>query len=332
MVFGHHLSDILAVIKRLSLELQKETIGIYRSHEEISSSITALKMLMENPGPHLRSVQNVTEFQDVKLEGDLAKTFSDTVASVVGDVIECLEDRCSNVFEGILLATKIADLSTWPPQSTDTFGNDFVQTIAEHFEKTFERLGVDRGLLQVEWIDLRSTLYNSHRIEELDWVVINHKYKDRCPNILALFDLVLSLPASSSLCERGFSQMKLTKTAYRNRMGSHTLSDLLTVKLHSDNIEEFDPAPAISLWYKQPKCGKSRQRRPAYMENPATEESMDQCEAGQMLDPEGFHVEAEETSGEQKEDDAVFSDYDSDFSENTDTDTDTLPLAEAVMD
>ena len=79
-------------------------------------------------------------------------------------------------------------------------------------------------------------------------------------NILALVNLVLSLPASSAEAERGFSAMKMTKTDWRSCLKDDALSDLLTVKLESAPIlpvksdqgevlvPAFDADKAIMVW------------------------------------------------------------------------------------
>ena len=85
-------------------------------------------------------------------------------------------------------------------------------------------------------------------------------YKSKCSNILKLFDLILTLPASSAVCERGFSAMKILKTEYRNRLGSKTMTTLLTVQIHSPEISQFDPVPSIIRWF-------TPTRRPSVMEN-----------------------------------------------------------------
>ena len=54
-----------------------------------------------------------------------------------------------------------------------------------------------------------------------------------------------SLPAETSECERGFSQMKITKTQYRNKLRSTSMSMLMTIQLHSPDINAFDPTEAI---------------------------------------------------------------------------------------
>ena len=48
--------------------------------------------------------------------------------------------------------------------------------------------------------------------------MVNEKYGSKYYNILALVDLLLTLPAATAIYEQGFSQMKRTKTEYRNKL------------------------------------------------------------------------------------------------------------------
>ena len=77
---------------------------------------------------------------------------------------------------------------------------------------------------------------------------MNKALRRDVPNILDLIDLVLTIPASSAECERGFSHVKRIKSTERNRLDESSLSDLLTIKLEGPTIEMFNPVPAINAW------------------------------------------------------------------------------------
>ena len=86
--------------------------------------------------------------------------------------------------------------------------------------------------------------------KELDWEQINIAFRDIAPHFLILVDLLLSIPAHSSECERGFSLMKLVKTDWRNCLTYDALTDLIRINLHCADIKEFNPDQAIHLWNK----------------------------------------------------------------------------------
>ncbi|KAG1701334.1 Lysine-specific demethylase 2B [Nymphon striatum] len=77
-------------------------------------------------------------------------------------------------------------------------------------------------------------------------------------NILSLVDLILSLPVQSAECERVFSNMKLVKSDWRSVLKSKNLSDQLMVILATNDIDQYDPLPAIRLW----NSAGSKPRRP----------------------------------------------------------------------
>lgn len=98
-------------------------------------------------------------------------------------------------------------------------------------------------------------------MDQLNWELINKQYGSKHANILAVIDLILTLPASSAECERGFSNMKIIKSSYRNRLSDSSLSDLMAVQLLSHDICHFDPQSAIHHW----NSASVRCRRPNFL-------------------------------------------------------------------
>ena len=82
----------------------------------------------------------------------------------------------------------------------------------------------------------------------MTWSMINFRFGDTCNNILALVDLILTLPVSSAEAERGFSLMKRKKKDWRSRLNSSTVSDLMCIVLHMPKVGQYDPTEAINLW------------------------------------------------------------------------------------
>lgn len=94
------------------------------------------------------------------------------------------------------------------------------------------------------------------------WDEINSSFKEKHPNILSLIDLILSLPASSAICEQGFSVMKHVKTDWRSRLTSPALTDQLRIILESPTIKDFEPDEAINLWYNAGLRGRRVDQEP----------------------------------------------------------------------
>lgn len=100
------------------------------------------------------------------------------------------------------------------------------------------------------------------KIQHLTWSEVYHLYEEGHENVLAVIDLILTLPASSSANERGFSQMKLTKTSIRSRMSNTTLNHSMVIQMATPGVKEFDPDPAIHRWMN----ASTRPRRPVFNE------------------------------------------------------------------
>ena len=93
-------------------------------------------------------------------------------------------------------------------------------------------------------------------LQSLSWVELNDCHHDELPNVLELVDLVLALPASSAICEQGFSVMKRVKNDWRSKLGKEALNDQMRIILHRED-DTFDPTPAIEAWLN----GSGRKRR-----------------------------------------------------------------------
>ena len=78
----------------------------------------------------------------------------------------------------------------------------------------------------------------------------------RWPNVIAVSQLLFSLPFTNSVVERGFSTMKLLKTEKRTRLLTSTLDELMEIKLEGPNPENLSANDAVQLWYND------RARRP----------------------------------------------------------------------
>ncbi|CAK6964509.1 zinc finger protein 862-like [Scomber scombrus] len=73
--------------------------------------------------------------------------------------------------------------------------------------------------------------------------------RHECPDVLDLFDALLTIPTSTADCERGFSVMKQVKCDWRSTLKGETLADLLKTQLCSADIKDSDPRKAIEIWH-----------------------------------------------------------------------------------
>ena len=99
-------------------------------------------------------------------------------------------------------------------------------------------------------------------IQELTWPEVHSLYHESHENVLAVIDLIVTLPTSSSGNEGGFSQMKLTKTSIRSRLSNANLNNSMAIQMLTPGVKEFDPDQAINKW----TMGGKRERRPIFNE------------------------------------------------------------------
>lgn len=135
-----------------------------------------------------------------------------------------------------------------------------------------------------EWQMLRCLVYRRFggQFKVTSWQDIHAAFDESgVPNILALIDLIHSLPPTSVMNETGFNQLKLIKTDRRHRLTESHLNDLMVIRLRSPSIVNFDPNPAIDKWMVSP----SRQRRRAtYKRCKKRPQSEEQCEVAEVTE------------------------------------------------
>ena len=88
-------------------------------------------------------------------------------------------------------------------------------------------------------------------------------------NILALSDLVFSLPFSNGQVERMFSMM-IIKTDRRTSLHTSTLSDLLEIQVEGPPLANFSPDRAVKLWWDDCKTTRRVNQAPRKEYRPMT--------------------------------------------------------------
>ena len=83
-------------------------------------------------------------------------------------------------------------------------------------------------------------------------------------NILRLVQIMLVLPISSAVCERGFSSVNRIKSDVRSSLHTETVEDLIRISVEGPQLEDYDARQDVKQWFSQGK----RSRRPNYMSWP----------------------------------------------------------------
>ena len=83
-------------------------------------------------------------------------------------------------------------------------------------------------------------------------------------NVLILAELLFSLPVSNGKVERVFSLLGTIKVDKRSRLSNESLDDLMLLNSNKIALDEFDPNPAIDLWWSTKMRRPSQKTRKQY--------------------------------------------------------------------
>lgn len=296
------LEDLLTVLQKVSLKFQEEGSVAADISLTIKTTITRIKSFATIDGP---SLQKLPQFETC--QGPSAGTETRNTYRITGDTGLHNADRnalidliCSNLstrFEdtchGVIRNTSVANFKEWPAkeETLDGFGDEMIQNLVDQFGCYLEDYG---NGAKAEWPLLRTAVFDvfSKDFDNLSWKQVHKRFGTEYPKVLNLFDLILTIPATSTACERGFSHMKLIKSDRRSLMSETTLSNSLMIKLEGPSIPEFNPDEAIDLWFS--KC----QRRPGTSGSKENKMAVNEATASLVSSEEGGK-ETEDRNAEQ---------------------------------
>ncbi|XP_051803965.1 zinc finger protein 862-like isoform X3 [Acanthochromis polyacanthus] len=246
MKYAFFLADVLTVLTRMSKRFQERTCSASDIHSILEESCTLLEQNKTVDGPYLTNALAMfkSDESDMTVQGEAAEDISVPRTTFLQRLIDSLRGRFESDNRDVIGATKIANFMSWPlpedRQDIRVFGDDCLRSILDHYSEIVKDAGIDTATAHVEWSALKSELYSSRpsEIRSLTWDRVHRLHSSSFGTILAVMDLVLTIPGSSAECERGFRQVKTIKTDVRSTLGEASLSDQLKIKLMAPSIEE----------------------------------------------------------------------------------------------
>ena len=157
------------------------------------------------------------------------------------------------------------DTQAWYSHKTDeSFSlqlTEAVSMLVENFRAPLEAKATDLAAIQEE---AKEMLDYAHQYLRVDRDGYQHVWYHlafgpdctRFRNLVAIAQLLFSLPFSTAKVERLFSRLKLIKTDRRTSLSQKTLSDLLEVSVEGTKLENFDSSAAVQLWWSD--CSRTR--------------------------------------------------------------------------
>ena len=278
MQFAALLHDVVSALSVMSQVFQRKEGTAADIHRTLTNVLSVLNKYKTKDGPYLTKLKSGSLCQEVT--GSIVQ-FPSSRSNLLTSLEGNLKKRFSDTDTGVIKATSIVDLASWPSkEKRDVFGDEEVAYVVKHYEESLLRAGVAVESVELEWTLLKNDVYSEpEEGKNLTWPEINRRWKSRYGNVLAVVDLLLCLPSSSAECERGFSLMKNIKTDIRNSLKESSLCDFMVIQLESAPIESFDPTEAIHRWNAQSTRGrrpffkddKKPQRHPPILDIPMAE-------------------------------------------------------------
>ncbi|XP_072044905.1 zinc finger protein 862-like [Amphiura filiformis] len=181
----------LAIMKGMSLVLQKNNVTVDQVVDTISSVSTRLKQLKEkNLENVLMKDVVVTEEDGLSFRGEIIgrstsnrETRSDkenkaeeikrkvmeTAKKIVDGTIQNIDERFGSLVDNdIIKAAAIANVHNWPSeaQALNEYGEDEVEKLYMHFEGPLKRQNIDLNQAKVQWIELKTRVARKRKLEK----------------------------------------------------------------------------------------------------------------------------------------------------------------------
>ncbi|VDI13134.1 Hypothetical predicted protein [Mytilus galloprovincialis] len=255
MLYCYFLADIATILFRLSKVFQRRECCASDIYGMVEETNNLIDLYSTKDGPFLlkgKQSLGLTPDEDIgPVQQRRGESFSSARQKLIDELKKSLQSRFECV--AVIQAMSICNFRSWPVQSDDNkteiadFGDGKLSQLIDHFGPCLESINTAEAVF--EWSAMKTALYSSDLvIKSLTWQRVNEMHLENYGNILAIMDLILTIPGSSSECERGFRQMKSVKTTFRSSLNEESLASQMTIRLHSPPIEKFDPKPAILLW------------------------------------------------------------------------------------
>ena len=231
---------------------------INKSLNEPTSKLTHYKQLLAE----LKTNENnETCYQGILLARfDVLKdNVQNHYANTITQIVDSLEKQFHNLQASAVFThiTSILDVSAWPKAYDDdiSFGDAAVSELLDLF-RNLQKNGCDVEKALLEWDTLKTFVQplvsNIREITYLEaWtrILTNDSAQKDCENIFHVIEILLVTPFTDAKVERMFSRMNRVKSDWRNHLNRDTLDDLLRIGEDGPTLDDFDPNPAIDMWF-----------------------------------------------------------------------------------
>ena len=211
---------------------------------ELSSDNQSTYLFSDPVGPQLSELMaNTSTFQGVKLQGDKdsLENFKLFTQNFVVAILSRLSERFPKSDMHMLSLFEFLNPENIPhdnPEELRVYGEGSLKELINFYGKSHGEgcpAMIDGHALQLEWAVARETFAKHAKagkgMQDAFEQMLTDGSLDGLPELTLLMQIRLVQTIQTACCERGFSKMKLIKSALRNRLYIETLDSLMTVSL-----------------------------------------------------------------------------------------------------
>lgn len=258
MKFICFMTDLTLILGNLSKKFQKDNIGIEDCKIEIETAKNLIKSLRDSGGKEEKNFEaNLTEtfeYKTVKIvKSDTGDDITDVRTKICNQILTNMLARYKDFIEKKLFKNLyIFDPITLPNEDSElvNFGERELLEIIEELPKNVKE-SLETSEVTAEYMHWKMWARNKKGLigEVWDRYIMECSADSQSRNIIRIVLFYRALPASTAICERGFSLLNNIKTEKRNKLNTQTTDMLLRIKLHGPSANEFDPNAAIEMWW-----------------------------------------------------------------------------------
>ncbi|XP_077052804.1 uncharacterized protein LOC143702636 isoform X2 [Siphateles boraxobius] len=136
-MFCNFMHDSLTHLSSLSLTLQTSAITVAEVHSCLTATQTVLTKYKTQPGPKLKACMKQHENDDSALNHVMKAK-----CELLDKLCQSLQSRFTDMTIGILQATKLVNLNSWPDADrSKEFGESEVEELTTHFQSILTSSG-----------------------------------------------------------------------------------------------------------------------------------------------------------------------------------------------
>ncbi|KAL3970763.1 protein unc-79 [Sarotherodon galilaeus] len=272
VAFCHFIADVFSGISKFSLLLQRNDIILPQAICSLEQLLVTTEIMFLNDMRLQRRQQHeegemaIYKFNSIqfnfiyiapnhnnrdgvaatKLKKVMDATIKSTVKNIKARFSSLLEESASeSATTKAVKCFNIFNHDSCPENQEDLVdhGADDLAFLLDHFSTVLKRNGVNAELVKEEFVSLK--LLTARMFSEL--MLSREPYCSEY-KILHLVHIMLALPVSASVCERGTS------------LHSETEDDLIRISVEGPSLEDYEARESVASWFTQGE----RSRRPNY--------------------------------------------------------------------